>query len=164
MKILVTYFSQTGNTKKIAEAIYSELHNEKEIKEMGDVDSLDAYDIVFVGMPVHAFGPAKAAQEFLEQKAHNKKIAVFITHAALEDMDETKEWVAKASDAASKADVIGTFHCQGELSEPIANFLKNHEDPQMQFFGNSRNDTIGQPDDSRIQKAKEFAREVLSKF
>ena len=34
MKTFVTYFSQTGNTKKVAEAIFSVLEDEKEIKDM----------------------------------------------------------------------------------------------------------------------------------
>ena len=33
MSVLVAYFSQTGNTKKVAEAIYGEIAGSKEIKE-----------------------------------------------------------------------------------------------------------------------------------
>ena len=34
MKVLVTYMSLSGNTKKIAEAIFQEIQEEKEIKEI----------------------------------------------------------------------------------------------------------------------------------
>ncbi len=42
MKTLVTYMSQTGNTKKIAEAIYGELEGEKDIKPIAEVKVLRA--------------------------------------------------------------------------------------------------------------------------
>ncbi len=32
MKVIVTYMSQTGNTKKVAEAIFQEIKGKKEIK------------------------------------------------------------------------------------------------------------------------------------
>ena len=44
MKTLVTYMSQTGNTKKIAEAIYETISGEKEIKQLKEIDSLEDYD------------------------------------------------------------------------------------------------------------------------
>jgi len=34
MKTLVTYMTQTGNTKRIAEAIYGEITGEKDIKDI----------------------------------------------------------------------------------------------------------------------------------
>ena len=50
MKILVTYSSKTGNTKKLAEGIYEGLGEmEKEILPMSEVKSLDAYDTVLAG-------------------------------------------------------------------------------------------------------------------
>lgn len=33
MRVLVSYMSLSNNTKKIAEAIFQEIHEEKEIKE-----------------------------------------------------------------------------------------------------------------------------------
>ncbi len=34
MKVIVTYMSRTGNTKKVAEAIFQEIKGKKEIKPM----------------------------------------------------------------------------------------------------------------------------------
>jgi len=39
VKTLVTYMSKTGNTKKVAEAIFDEINGEKEIKTIDEVDS-----------------------------------------------------------------------------------------------------------------------------
>ncbi len=65
MNVLVTYMSQTGNTKKVADAIYEEINETKEIKELKSVESLETYDLAFVGFPIHAFGPAQQGKDFL---------------------------------------------------------------------------------------------------
>ena len=52
-----TYMSQTGNTKKIAEAIYDAIPQPKEIKRVEEVTSLEGYDLSFLGFPTLRFGP-----------------------------------------------------------------------------------------------------------
>ncbi len=163
MKVLVAYMSQTNNTKKVAEAIYGGIDGDKEIKELKDVGSLKEYDLAFIGFPIHAFGPAQQGKDFLVNQSTGKKVAIFITHAALEDNELTKTWVKTCLESAEKADVLGTFHCQGELAEGIAEMLKKDSNPQMQEFGNQRELTIGQPDASRLEKARTFARETMKK-
>ena len=57
MKTLIIYFSQTENTRKIAECIYDgiiDAKNQCDIKPLKDVDvkSLSDYDLVGIGAPV----------------------------------------------------------------------------------------------------------------
>ena len=120
MKVLVAYFSQTGKTKSVAEAIFESIGGEKELKKLDEVDSLEGYDLSFIGFPIIAFGPAKEGKEFLEQKAAGKKVALFITHAAPEDQEGVEAWLDKCREAASSAELVGFFHCQGELSEALS--------------------------------------------
>ena len=56
MKILVTYRTRSGNTKKIAEAIYGEISAEKIIKPWQEVENLDEYDFSFIGFPIERMG------------------------------------------------------------------------------------------------------------
>ena len=84
MKVLVAYMSQTGNTKKVAETIFQEIQVEKEIKELDDIDTLEGYDLTFVGFPIISFGVPKKAQKFFEKHAKGKKVALFITHGSPE--------------------------------------------------------------------------------
>ncbi|MGQ9720478.1 MAG: flavodoxin family protein [Candidatus Jordarchaeum sp.] len=164
MKILVAYWTQTGNTEKIAEAIYDEIKEEKELKKLNEVDNLDGYDLAFIGFPINAFGPAAPGKKFLEKNAKGKNIALFITHAAPEDMEELQEWLARCKEPAVEANLVGFFDCQGELSEQIANILKKQEDPKLRAFGEMRDQTLGQPDASRVERARVFARETMKKF
>lgn len=85
MRLLVGYMSQTGNTKKVAEAIFDEIQGEKEIKRLKEIKDMEGYDLAFLGFPMRAFGPDKKAKKFLETQCQGKKIALFITHAAPED-------------------------------------------------------------------------------
>jgi flavodoxin len=163
MKTLVAYMSQTGNTKKVAEAIYGAITEDKEIKELGGVDNLNEYDFVFVGFPIHAFGPAEPAKKFLEAHAAGKKIALFITHAAPEQSEEIKGWLGACEEAASQADVVNMFDCQGELAEAIMDMLLKSDDPNIRAFGELGPMTKGQPDETRLERARAFARETMEK-
>ncbi|MEW6555437.1 MAG: flavodoxin family protein [Actinomycetota bacterium] len=164
MKILVAYFSQTGKTKMVADAIYESIEGDKELKELGEVESLEGYDLSFIGFPIIAFGPSKDGKEFLEQKAAGRKVALFITHAAPEDQEGIGEWLDKCKEAAASAELVGFFDCMGELSEAIADFLMKNDDPMMRSFGERRPETIGQPDEARLQRARDFAKEIVSKL
>ena len=164
MKVLVTYMSQTGNTKKVAEAIFQEIKGKKEIKPMSEVSSLDGYDLAFIGLPIQAGQPAAEAKAFLEKHSKGKNIAVFVTHATPEDKPEAKECLNMCGAAAVGANVLGIFGCQGELSEAIADFMLKSGDPTLAEWAKKRPLTIGQPDATRLKKARNFAREIMKKY
>jgi flavodoxin len=163
MKLLVTYMSQTGNTKKVAEAIFQEIKGQKEIKPMEEVNSLAGYDLAFVGFPIQAAGPAGDAKSFLEQHATGKDIALFITHGAPEGKPELKEWLDGCKAAVAGANLLGVFNCRGEMSQALADFMLNSGDPRMVERGKRRSETLGQPDAARLKKARSFARRIVKK-
>jgi flavodoxin len=164
MKTLVSYFSQTGKTRLVAEAIYEAVPGEKVIKAFDQVDSLEGYDLTFIGFPIIAFGPAPQGKEFLAKYSVGKKVALFITHASPEKQEGLDLWLDKCREAASGADLVGMFDCMGELSEQVAEFLIKSNDPVLKAFGERRGETLGQPDETRLQRAREFAREIIKKL
>lgn len=161
MKVLVAYVSQTGNTKKVAEAIYQEIQGEKEIKELGEISDLEGYDLAFIGYPIMSFGPAKPAKDFLEKNSSGKKIALFMTHAVPEGAPPIQDYIAKSKEAAVGADVVGTFDCQGELAAAVIEMLLKSDNPEFRAFGEMGPSTKGQPDAEKIEKARAFARDVI---
>lgn len=163
MKTLVTYMTVTGNTRKVAEAIFEEIKGAKDIKPMDEVTSLEYYDLVFVGFPVMRFGPPDAAKSFLEGKAKGKRVAVFVTHAMWADLEPLKGILEKCKDPARCADMVGFFDCQGELSEAVAKSLLNNSNPEMQKFGMMRPKTMGHPDGNDLKAAKAWARQMCAK-
>ncbi len=163
-KVLVTYYSQSGNTKKVAEAVYGAIQAGKDLAEVETVDSLDGYDLVFLGFPIHAYGPAKPAGEFLQNKAGGKRLAMFVTHAAHEDAPPLLEWLEGCKQAAAGTDLVGFFHCQGELAEDIAGFMSQSGDPGLEAWAKERASTLGQPDQARLERARVFARETVERY
>ena len=164
MKTLVTYVSNTGNTRKVAEAIYDELPDEKEIKEISEVSSLEGYDLSFIGFPINANGPNPKAAEFLEKSTAGRKIAIFITHGAPDEHDDVEVWKEKCRRTAAGADIVGIFNCQGEVDPAVVDFLLKSDDPRLRSFGERAPSTKGQPDESRLKRAREFVTHIVDKI
>jgi flavodoxin len=168
MKILVTFWSQTGNTKKVAEAIFGALHEAKEIKPFDEIDTLDGFDLTFLGFPVMQFGAPVAVQKFISAHCEGKKIALFVTHAMRSESEDPQQKAMlekemdKCRSAFSKADLVGMFHCQGELSEKIARELLASKIPMLMQFAGMRPATTGHPDQQELEQAGDFARKILS--
>lgn len=164
MKSLVAYLSQTGNTKKVADAIFGELDGEKELKKLDEVQNLEGYDLAFIGFPIHSAAPAKPAKVFLEANSANKKLALFVTHAAAEDAADLPKILEKCKAAALDAELVGVFDCQGELSPDVIAFLLKSENPAHRAFGEYGPQTMGQPDATRLDRARAFAHHVLETY
>jgi len=164
MKVIVAYMSLSGNTKKIAEAIFLEIQEEKEIKKINEIENLEDYDLVFVGFPMHGFGVPEEAEDFLGKHCMGKKIALFVTHGAPEESGELQPWLAKFKEAAAGANVIGMFNCQGELAQYVIDELLRSDNPQHRAYGEHGHTTRGQPDAARVERARVFARETMKRI
>jgi flavodoxin len=164
MKVLVTYMSLSGNTKKIAEAIFQEIQEEKEIKEIAKVNSLEGYDFAFIGFPMHGFAAPEKAADFFEKHCKGKDIALFVTHGAPDDSGELQPWLTKCKKAAAGANVIDMFHCQGELAQYVIDELLKSDNPRYRAYGKAGPSTNGQPDAARVERARIFARSIMERI
>ena len=162
MKILVAYFSRTGNTKRVAQAIYDEIQCEKEIKSIDDDLSLKDYDFIFLGFPIESYGPPTSIHKFLSLKTKQKNFALFITHGVPEGQELLPLWIENCKKLIHPtAKVKEIFTCQGEVAEYVVDSLRKSPNPMLQVWAEHCHLSKGQPDESRIQKAKEFARKTL---
>lgn len=163
MKVLVTYMSNTGNTKKVAEAIYEGIEVEKEIKPIDHVESIEDYDISFLGFPIKQCGPDKKTSRLLAKHCVNgRKVVLFITHAAPEDSPDLPAMLDKFMEAAAGADIIDMFDCQGELSKTVKRIMSIMPNADLRRW--AREDcSKGQPDQTRINRARAFSRDVMKK-
>ena len=77
MKILVAYYSETGNTEKIARAIYEEASEEHEARlERANrvaANDLSNYDLVFLGSQCHSTDLAAPVKTILDGIPHSPK-------------------------------------------------------------------------------------------
>ena len=87
MKVLVVYYSETGNTEKIAKVIYEEASKEHKahLKKTYEitVDILNNYDVVFLGSACHSADLSTPIKRILDNIPYSPrfKLAGFFTHA-----------------------------------------------------------------------------------
>jgi flavodoxin len=160
-KTLITYFSRTGNTKKVAEAIYQSLKGEKEIKPIEETYDLQPYNLIFIGFPVHAHSVPYKVEQFLIGIPPNKKIAFFSTHGSLKGHRLSQEALEHASVVASKARVLGTFSCRGKLSLQSLEALG--KSPEHQEWTDMAISASTHPDEHDLADAKAFAKEIKTR-
>ncbi len=161
MRALVAYMSKTGNTKKVAEAIYETLDCEKEIMPIDQVVDISGYDLSFLGFPVQKMGPDPKAVTVLQKHCQpGRNVALFITHAAPEDEPELPGWLEGFRNAAARANIVGMFDCQGQLAKGIKFIMSIVPDRKLRGMA-KRDCSQGQPDAARLNRARAYAREVL---
>lgn len=170
MKVLVVYFSHTGNTEKIASAIYEEASQENSavLKKLNDVDpsSLGEYDQVFIGSPINAGKLAKEINEFLNKltRLQKMKLAGFITHAApaypkqtIDQMTQPFADVCKVNDMEYK----GCFSCQGYLADFMHEAVQKMQKVDDDEWQEKVKQMTGHPNVDDEADARAFARSVL---
>jgi flavodoxin len=83
MKPCVLYFSRTGNTKRMAEAISEATKAPAFDMTSADPLIVEDFDLLIVGTPVEGFRPAKETMTFVERlpKTVGKKSILFCTYA-----------------------------------------------------------------------------------
>ncbi len=164
MKVLITYRTVSGNTKKVVEAMYDEIQTEKELKTWEEIETLEGYDLGFVGFPIEMFGPGPASKEWLANHVNGKRIALVITHGSPEEAPPLQEWLQKCRDAAVGAEIVGVFHCRGDMSSQLIEMMVNSDNPQFVEWGKrAKEEPRGFPDAERLEKAREFARDIMFK-
>jgi menaquinone-dependent protoporphyrinogen IX oxidase len=148
---------------KVAEAIFGALSCEKKMAPMDDTGSLEEYDLVFIGFPVMQFGAPQAVRKFFKEVAVNKNIALFVTHAMPSSSDNEQQRkmlekeLEKCRGVSSGNELLGFFHCQGELSEKMYNELIDSNIPMLMEFAAMRPQTLGHPTLAELDQARDFA-------
>jgi len=135
MNIAVRYYTRSGNTKKLADAVA-----EAVCVDAKDVTVLltEKADILFLGSSYYAFDADEAVKKFItDNKANIGKIVLFGSSAMMKSM---KKPISKITDAIGVTVSDEEFHCRGE-------FKMFHK---------------GRPDEKDIENIKAFAKTVVS--
>jgi flavodoxin len=174
LKVLVTYYSDTGNTEKVAKAIYEEVSkkNKTDLKKAKEtkMEDLDQYDFVFLGSPTHAFDLSSPVKRILAAlpEAPKYKLAGFITH--MSPMSEKHAGHDKCFTSFEKVskekriDFRGVYDCQGVPTPQVGEFVKKMMNVPDAEWEKRVKEMEKHPDAQDLQKAKGFARQVLAKI
>jgi flavodoxin len=149
MKALVVYSSQTGNTRKLADALYGALQCEKVIMPLSDNPDPADYDFIAVGFWLKGGEPESATKEFLS-KIGKKEVFLFATHGSAKDSAHAQNAMKKAKDLLAEARVVGTYSCQGEVAQDVMEAAAA-KDPQPPWFADAAT-AKGHPDDEDVRQ------------
>ena len=162
MKALVAYYSHTGNTEKLAQAIYEAIYIEKDLLPIEQVTATTGYDVIFVGFPVQAHSVPAAVLPFFKKLAPGQSVALFCTHGSLRGGQLPKQALEHAISLTAGAKVLGTFGVRGTVNhEVIGSLMKS---PEHQVWAEEALGATGHPDEADLADGKEFAREMLAKL
>ena len=159
-KVLVTYFSLTGNTEKIAEAIHGSIGQDKVILPIDKVEDMGPYSLIFIGFPVQSHSLPYKAEVFLKKVPAGKKIALFSTHGSLPGIRLSQEALEYASILVAKAKLLGTFACRGKVSMQALEVLSRS--PEHEAWADMAASASTHPDAHDIADARAFAKWVLT--
>lgn len=151
MESIVIYFSQTGNTEKVAKAIRSGIESvmgQCDIVKLRDADlgSLAKYDLIGLGCPVFAFKEPENVTAFIKRMAKamvlGRHCFVFATHGG-HPGNVLPSMTSKLERVGLK--VIGGFDTDGHL------YLPFYTTPWF---------TDGHPDNIDLKQAADFGAEM----
>ena len=134
MKVAVRYYTRSGNTKKLADAI-SEALNVEALNVSAPLS--EKTNILFLGCSYYAFDVDEAVKDFIVYNKDNiGKIVCFGTSAMMKSMKKPVTKVAKTVGVTVSDE---EFHCRGR-------FGKIHKN---------------RPDADDLKDAAEFAKKVV---
>jgi flavodoxin len=162
MRVLVTYYSETGNTEKLAKGIYDGIFFvDKRIAAIKSVGNIADEDLFFVGFPVQAQSVPLRAEKFLKKIPEGKKIALFATHGSLRGGEFAVEAFYDAIGLIRKRTLLGTFGCRGEVKRDMIERLMRK--PEDRYWAMEAQSAAGHPDQADLEEARQWARWMVMK-
>jgi flavodoxin len=165
VNIGILYYSETGNTEKIARAIHGDFPEARCLPlEDFDEDMPGGSDFWFIGMPVHGNNfPDTVKAFFSRTDLSGLDTAVFFTHTGLMDDDTVRIFLDNLREKADETgmNLRGVWHCRGENSrEDIVRWLKINMPDRYPHVLTAK----GLPGDREISEARTWAGEVAGRL
>ena len=162
MKVLVTYYSQSGNTEKLANAVFEGVDQaEKEIVPIKEVSDVNGYDLILIGFPVQAHSVPGNVEAFIKGIPEGQKVAFFATHGSLRGGELAVTAFYHALTLAKHAVVLGTFGCRGKVGQKILDALM--EKVEHQAWAREAQSASGHPDTADLEDGKAWAQWMVTR-
>ena len=169
LKILITFFSNTGNTEKVAISMKDGLTEHDvdmiAVKEVAP-ETLNSYDIVFLGSGVYASRIDKSVLTLVKKAVPDlpSKLVYFCTHASLKLYQEPFKRINNIA-KEHNCEIIGKFDCVGEnLGIPLETqlgMLEKLPEDQKEKAIKDMEKMKGRPNELDLENAKNFATSLM---
>jgi len=162
MKVLVAYLSETGNTEKLAQAVFDAVEaSHKEILPVKEVSEFEGYDVVFIGFPVQAHSVPGKAQAFAKNLPKGQKVAYFATHGSMRGGELAITAFYDALNLVKDSVVLGTFGCRGRVKQKIIDALM--EKAEHRAWAQEAQSAAGHPDEADLEDGREWTQRMIIK-
>ncbi len=161
MKSLIVYSSKSGNTKVLAETLRDILPGENTFTTVDENPDTHGYDLICVGFWFQAGKPDPQSATFLSTCVPGK-VFLFATHGATNNSDHAANGMAIAKTLATSSEVVGFFHCQGEVNPKLIEKAKTMNPPPPWI--NDAPLANGHPDTNDIDSLKKEFEGILTKI
>ena len=170
MNYSVVYTSKTGNTRKVAKAIFDNLPGEnKEIQELSNYTDPEQSETWFVGFWINRGTSSIEMANFLS-KLHGKNVALFATCG----MGASKAYYSRL-EAQMRALLpednicLGCYLCQGKMPIQVrkryeAEQAEHPEDARYSMMIRNFDEAMLHPDAHDLEAAAAFARKTLERY
>ncbi|MDX2441478.1 MAG: flavodoxin family protein [Desulfobacterales bacterium] len=162
MKVLIAYLSESGNTGKLANAIFEGIESsEKEILSIKDVAGIEGYDVIFIGFPVQSHSVPAKVEAFAKTLPDGQKVAYFATHGSMRGGEMAVTAFYHALTISKNAVILGTFGSRGEVKQSIIDSLL--QKPEHRGWALEAQGAAGHPDAADLEDGKDWARNMFAK-
>ncbi|MBN2428016.1 MAG: hypothetical protein JXK94_06750 [Deltaproteobacteria bacterium] len=168
MNILIAFYSESGNTRKIAEAMARGLSSAPDtVVDLQHIEEVSParwgnYDLIFIGTPAISWTVAEPVKNAFENFPSDTcpvfKLALFVTYG-VPDIRFYGECIELIKSYCQKMNVeyLGEFCCQGE--HRVIDRLAEKFPEKVALAQTS----IGHPDAVDLQRAADFAVDIYSR-
>lgn len=159
MKILVVYASrESGNTKKLAEAITARFGNECQLFPASDAPDPEDYDFIALGFGVYRGWPDGDMRAYMK-RCRGKNAGLFMTLGAWPDSDHAVTCLGRAEGLLESCRVVTRFVCQGAYTPEFLARLKSLPPESSHGWTSERAERVAEamkhPDGNDLNEAAE---------
>lgn len=167
MKFLIVYSSRTGNTKKVAEALFRAAPEGSTLRSVDETFETEGYDVIFAGYWLDRGGADERSKQFLRTLT-GKRIVLFETMGADPASEHAAAGFANAATALSEGNtVLGAFAVRGEVDPALVLAMKKrgadnpHGSPEaMSRIAQAK----GHPDETDLSRAEGYMKAFTEKY
>ncbi|MGD9245699.1 MAG: flavodoxin family protein [Desulfobacterales bacterium] len=162
MKVLIAYYSQTGNTEKLAKAIFGAVEaSKKEVQPIQEVTGVEGYDVIFIGFPVHSHSVPGEVEAFAKKLPEGQKVAYFATHGSMRGGELAITAFYHALNIVKNAIVLGTFGCRGQVNQKIIDGLMDKS--EHRGWALEAQSAGGHPDENDLADGRDWTDKMMIK-